>query len=927
MAQKRMKGLVIVESPAKARKINSYLGTQYTVLASMGHVRDLPESAKEIPAEIKKEPWARLGVNVDEGFAPIYVVSPEKKKVIAELKAALKNADELILATDEDREGESIGWHLQEILQPKVPVKRMVFSEITKQAIQAAIANPRMLDQNLVQAQEARRVLDRLYGYRLSPLLWKKVQSKLSAGRVQSVAVRLIVLRERERRAFRKGTYWDLKAALTNPADAPFEAQLIALGGQKIATGKDFDENTGRLKENVKALLLDETTTRELQERLQPAPWSVANIEERTGSNKPSPPFTTSTLQQESSRKLRMSARDTMSVAQRLYEEGIITYMRTDSVTLSQEAINAARDGVVSRYGQEYLSPSPRQFSTKSKNAQEAHEAIRPAGTQMQTGEELGLVGRELALYNMIWKRTVATQMADSIERYQTVTLTSMEAEFRATGHTTDFPGFRRAYVEDSDDPEAALAEQDRPLPVLAVGDTLTCTDLQALAHETQPPARYTEASLIKALEEDGIGRPSTYASVIGTIQDRYVTKAGTQLRPTFVAMAVTQLLEQHFPNLVNEKFTAGMEETLDEIAGGTSERIGYLTAFYSGAEGLDEQIKLHEEQIDPRAACTLEFPDLSAKIRVGKYGPYLVKEVDGEQVTASIPDDVAPADLTEELSEKLLREKKQGPRSLGMHPTDNVPIFVMRGPFGPYLQLGEAAVGEDAKKPKRVSIPKELDPDALTLEQAMEYLSLPRRLGEHPETGKVVNAGIGRFGPYVQHAGAYKSLNKDQNVLTIDMPAAVELLKQARQRVAPLREMGPHPVDGEPVQIFAGRYGNYVKHGDVNATLPKDATPESIEMDEAVKLLAERAARGPSKPKRGRRGAPKKAAAKSAAKKTAPKAAKKAVKKKAAKKAAKSPAVKKAAKPTPATEIQPADVPVDSNPVDVKPDDRQAPF
>jgi DNA topoisomerase-1 len=884
VAKKKLKGLVIVESPAKARKINSYLGGDYKVLASMGHVRDLPASAADIPQDVKKEAWSKLGVNVDAGFDPLYVIPKEKKKVISELKAALKEADELILATDEDREGESIGWHLAEVLQPKVPVKRMVFSEITKDAIQQAIRSPRELDKNLVSAQETRRVLDRLYGYRLSPLLWKKVAPKLSAGRVQSVAVRLIVQRELERRAFRTGTFWDLKATLATEKSATFEAQLTTVGGKRVATGKDFDENTGRVKAGVDVLLLEGPAAEALRERLQRGEWSVAGIEERQQVRNPYPPFTTSTLQQEANRKLGMSARETMQVAQRLYEDGIITYMRTDSVSLSQEAIHAARGCIESRYGAEYLSNGVRTFENRTKGAQEAHEAIRPAGTEMKTGEEHGLSGRELQLYSLIWKRTVATQMAEARLRFQTVTISAGDAEFRATGRHVEFAGFFRAYVEGVDDPEAALDDQESALPAMQSGERLACQELAAVSHETQPPARFTEATLIRTLEADGIGRPSTYASIISTIQDRgYVLKVGTQLRPTFTAMAVTKLLEKNFPQLVDETFTANMEQTLDDIATGQAQSTPYLQQFYLGKEGLDEQVKSHEENIDPREACTIELDGLSSKVRVGKFGPYLVKEQEGGPVTASLPPEVGPAEITNELADQLIEQKQQGPKSLGMHPDHGLPVFSMTGRFGPYLQLGEA--GPEGEKPKRVSIPRNIDPTQITFEQALGLLSLPRPLGDHPESGKPVKAGIGRFGPYVFHEGVFKSLPKTLDVMTVDLPTAVELLKQARTRAAatPLRELGAHPEDSQPVQVFEGKYGPYVKHGKVNATIPKETTVEEVTLEQAIELLSARAARGGAKTRAGRKAAS--PTPRAAAKKTTPRkaAGKKTAKKKSA--------------------------------------------
>jgi DNA topoisomerase-1 len=887
--KQKKKGLVIVESPAKARKIAGYLGSDYTVMASMGHVRDLPANASEIPKEIKeqKKSWASLGVNTDADFEPIYVVPPDKKKIVRELKAALKDADELILATDEDREGESIGWHLMLLLKPKVPVKRMVFSEITKEAIQHAIENPRKLDEDLVAAQETRRVLDRLYGYTLSPLLWKKIARGLSAGRVQSVAVRILVQRELERLAFRSGTFWDLKVELEAGQQKLFEAQLATLGGRKIASGKDFDENTGQLKSAANVLLLSEEDARQLQERLRQSDWTITSIEERNQVRKPSPPFTTSTLQQEGNRKLGLAARDTMRTAQRLYEDGHITYMRTDSVNLSGEAIKASRRCVADRFGDEYLSPQVRQFTSKQKNAQEAHEAIRPAGTEMKTADELGLTGREAKLYSLIWKRTIATQMAEARLKFQTVTVTVDDAEFRATGRHIEFPGFFRAYVEGTDDPEAALDDQESALPPLAEAQKLGCHELDAIGHETKPPARYTEATLVRALEAGGVGRPSTYASIIGTVQDRgYVRKVGNQLIPTFTALAVTRLLEEFFPKLVDLGFTAKMEQQLDDIAAGEAERLPYLRQFYEGEDGLEEQVKAKVETIDARTACTLKLDGLESDVRVGRYGPYFEKQKNGETLTASIPEGIAPADLNEEMADKLIEQKLAGPKSLGMHPEEGLPVYVKSGPFGPYVQLGD--IVEDGPKPKRVGITKHIDPDTLKLNTAIELLRLPRRLGEHPDTGKVVNVGIGRFGPYVKHANVYKSFSKEHTyerdgttytVLSVDLPTAVAMLKEARPTSAPtpIRELGEHPDDGAKIGIFEGRYGPYVKHGKINATIPKDREIESVRLEEALDWLAIKAA------KKG--GGRKKATKKKTTKKAASATKKKTAKKKAAKK------------------------------------------
>lgn len=882
------KGLVIVESPAKARKIAGFLGNDYEVRASMGHVRDLPEKAADIPAKMKKEAWTRLGVNVEEDFTPLYVVSPAKKKVVKELKDLLKNAETLYIATDEDREGESIGWHLIDLLQPKVPIKRMTFSEITKKAILEALENTRDVDMNQVEAQETRRVLDRLYGYTLSPLLWTKVRRGLSAGRVQSVAVRVLVQRELERRAFRSGTYWDLKATL-QAGGGTFESQLWSVDGQRIATGKDFDENTGQIKDGSKVLLLDEQRTRDLQQKLEKGTWQVSKVEHRTQMRKPPAPFTTSTLQQEANRKLNMSARETMQTAQRLYEDGNITYMRTDSVMLSQEAITATRGRIESNYGKNFLSGDVRQYSNKQKNAQEAHEAIRPAGTEMKTADELKLSGREAKLYEMIWKRTMATQMAEAELRFDTVTIQAEETEFRSTGRKVVFPGYFRAYVEGSDDPEAALEDQDSTLPDVQEGSKLDCSDIEPLSHETKPPARYTEASLVRKLEQEGVGRPSTYASIIGTIQDRgYVRKVSNQLVPTFTALAVTNLLEKYFPDMVDLQFTAEMEQSLDDISNGEGERLPYLNKFYSGEEGLSQQVETKKETIDPREVCTLKLDSLSSAVRVGRYGPFLEAEEDGETYNASLPDDLAPADLDDETANKLIELKKMGPKPIGMHPEEGLPIFVLSGPFGPYLQLGE--VSEDSeKKPKRVSIPKNIEPTEISLETAINLISLPRRVGHHPEDNRVVNAGIGRFGPYVQHAGKYKGLGKEDDVLTIGLDRAVELLKQAKTRSAPtpIKELGNHPQAEEPIAIFEGRYGPYVKCGKINATIPKDNDPKELTLDEAVRLINEKSEKTgkPIKKKTAKKKATKKKSKKKATKKKAAK--KKTAKKKATKKEA----------------------------------------
>ena len=849
-----MSTLVIVESPTKARTIRNYLPASYRVEASMGHVRDLPQSAADIPASVKGEKWAQLGVNVDSNFEPLYIVPQDKKKIVKELKEALKGVDELLLATDEDREGESISWHLLQLLQPKVPIKRMVFHEITEEAIQEAIRNCRDVDEKLVRAQETRRILDRLVGYTLSPLLWKKIAMGLSAGRVQSVAVRVLVKRERERRAFRRGSYWDLKALLavgeTNGKKTnEFEARLMTLGGRKLATGADFDESTGQIVAGRNVLLLNEAETRALQERLADKTWTVSDQEERPVTRKPSPPFTTSTLQQESNRKLGLSARDTMRTAQSLYEQGYITYMRTDSVHLSGQAIAASRDCVQQMYGTEYLSPQPRQYTTKSKGAQEAHEAIRPAGSSFRTPQQTNLSGRDLKLYDLIWKRTVATQMADARQTQITVQIQVEDAGFRASGKRIDFAGFFRAYVEGSDDPSAAIESQEVILPTMRVGDHPNCRNLEAIGHETQPPARYTEASLVKTLESEGIGRPSTYASIISTIIAKgYAQLVGNALIPTFTAFAVTDLLEKHFPEIVDPSFTSKMEQTLDDIATGEVQWLPYLREFYSGEEGLEKQVKDRESKIDPKEARTIHFGDLDAKIRISKTGAY----IESENGNINLPKDMPPADLNAEQVEILLL----GPKKLGVHPENGEPIYVKLGPYGHYVQLGDKS---DANpKPKNVSLPKGVTPETVTLEQAVGLLALPRTLGMHPDTGRKVQASLGPYGPYIVHDLGkgedgkvhkdYRSLKAADNVLTVDFDRALQLLAEPkavrgkRGTAKALRELGAHPEEGDPVNIYDGPYGAYIKYGKVNASLPEGETVESITMETALGAIAAKA-------------------------------------------------------------------------------------
>ncbi len=866
--------LVIVESPTKARTIRAFLPKEFRVEASMGHVRDLPNNASEIPAAYKGEKWANLGVNTSEDFAPLYVVPKDKKKVVKELKDALKGADQLLLATDEDREGESISWHLLELLSPKVPVKRMVFHEITKDAIHRALDQTRELDMELVHAQETRRILDRLVGYTLSPLLWKKVAWGLSAGRVQSVAVRLLVQRERARRAFRSGSYWDLKAELEQPGGR-FEAKLTHLAGERIAQGSDFDESTGGLKPGSTVKLLAESEARALRESVLALPWRVEQVEEKPTVRKPVPPFTTSTLQQEANRKLRLSARETMRTAQALYERGFITYMRTDSVHLSEQAISAARACVAEKYGDSFLSPAPRQFSTKSRNAQEAHEAIRPSGERFRTPKDTGLDGKDLALYELIWKRTVASQMADARLTMLAVEIVAGDARFRASGKRIDFAGFFRAYVEGSDDPDAALEGQELLLPALAVGDAPVCKSVEALGHQTQPPARYSEAALVKMLEKEGIGRPSTYASIIGTITDRgYATLAGNALTPSFTAFAVTALLEEHFPDLVDTSFTARMENTLDEISHGKVQWLPYLNSFFKGEKGLEAQVQQREGDIDPTASRTIVMEGLPCVVRIGRFGAYLEsKRVadDGseELVKATLPQEITPAELDAEHAEQILRQKTEGPESLGEDPETGDAIYLLFGQYGPYLQRGQ--VSEENPKPKRASLPKGVKPEDLSLDDALGLLRLPRLLGEHPDGGRI-QAGLGRFGPYVVHDKAkgekdYRSLKAEDDVLLVGLARAIELLatpKRGRGGRTALKDLGIPEGDEETIQVFDGPYGLYVKQGKVNASLPEGATADTITIEQAVELLAAKAASGKAKTR--------KPAARSAAKTTAAK-------------------------------------------------------
>lgn len=855
--------LIIVESPTKAKTIKKFLGKDIQVLACMGHVRDLPGKASEIPEEMKKEKWARLGINVKNNFQPLYVIPPGKGKTLAEIRKALKEADTLYLATDEDREGESISWHLLEVLKPKIPTKRMVFHEITNSAIKDALAHPRELDEKLVRAQETRRILDRLVGYTVSPLIWKKIAFGLSAGRVQSVALKALVDLERERMRFVSAKYWGISANLAKNTD-DFEAKLTHVKDKRVAIGKDFDEKTGKLLEKDSVFLLDAKAADQLQSKLSKSTWKVLEIEEKPVNRKPAPPFITSTLQQEANRKLGLSARETMRIAQGLYERGFITYMRTDSVNLSESSIHSSRALVKKLYGDEYLSEGPRRFSSKAKGAQEAHEAIRPS-LDFTPPQNMGLKGKEYDLYEMIWMRTIATQMADSRQLQVSASVEAVEekARFQASGMKILFPGFLRAYVEGSDDPEQALMERERFLPNFKEGEQLKYKSSEVTEHETKPPARYSEASLIQFLEKEGIGRPSTYASIVSTIIDRnYAVKNGNALVPTFTGFVVTELLSKHFQELVDTKFTSNMEEKLDEIAEGKLEYLPYLKSFYLGKDGLEEKVAKEDKKIDPEQARSLHFEHLkNLNIYVGKYGPYFeyIEPKTGEIVKASLPESMAPSDLNEGSIQSLVEQVKRGASSLGTDPVTNLPIFLKTGSYGPYLQLGEVPA-DPKQKLKRVSIPKGIDPNAIDQTLALRILELPRLVGHHPETGKEIRANVGRFGPYVVHEKDFRSLKKEDSVLDVDLKRALELFAQPKgrgRRSTPLRTVGEHPDTKEPIELFDGPYGLYVKHGKINATVPKEKKPEELTLPEALQLLAEKEAQSGGGQKKVAKGSP----------------------------------------------------------------------
>ena len=842
------KTLVIVESPAKAKTIASYLGPGFMVESSIGHIRDLPERASEIPKE-KRAKYGTLGVAIDEGFEPYYVVDPDKKRVVAELKRKLKEADELLLATDEDREGEAIAWHLLQELRPKVPVRRMVFHEITRPAIERALEDTREVDERLVDSQETRRILDRLYGYEVSPVLWKKVMPRLSAGRVQSVATRLVVEREQERRRFVSASYWDLEGSFD---PGPFRARLVQLDGKRVAQGRDFGPD-GQLKSDVARL--DEQDARNLAEGLRRSDFSVRSVEEKPYSRRPAPPFMTSTLQQEASRKLRFTAQTTMRVAQRLYERGYITYMRTDSTSLSEAALTAARRHATELFGAESVSLAPRLYDRRVKNAQEAHEAIRPAGDRFRAPAEVKseLDRDELGLYELIWRRTLASQMVDAKGRTVSIRIGAVasdgrDAEFGVSGTVITVRGFLAVYEEGRDD--EADADADPTLPDLNQADRVQLLGLEAQGHETSPPARYTEATLVKALEERGIGRPSTYASILATILDRgYVVKRGTALVPTFLAFAVTRLLEQHYGRLVDYDFTARMEDDLDRIAAGDEERVAWLTRFYKGEDGdpgLHQLVTEHLDEIDARAVNSIEIPRSDIVVRVGRYGPYLER---GEQ-RAPIPAELAPDELTAERAEELLAQPAEG-RELGFHPETGRPVLLRTGRYGPYV-TEELPEGVD-EKPRTASLLSSMSPETVALEDAVRLLSLPRVIGVDPVDGEEIVAMNGRFGPFIKKGSETRSLEGEEQLFTITPEQALALLAQPKTRRArgaakpPLRELGADPASGRPIVVKEGRFGRYVTDGETNASLRGGESVETLTLERAVELLAERRAKGPA--------------------------------------------------------------------------------
>ncbi|WP_166345293.1 type I DNA topoisomerase [Phytoactinopolyspora limicola] len=857
--------LVVVESPAKAKTIAGYLGDGYVVESSLGHIRDLPSKKTDVPATKRERYGDPVGVDVQGDFDPLYVVPAGRaKEQVKKLKSLLKDADELLLATDEDREGEAIAWHLREELKPKVPVRRMVFHEITRDAIRNAVQNPREIDEDLVDAQETRRIVDRLYGYQISPVLWRKVTQGLSAGRVQSVATRLVVDRERERMAFTPASYWDLTATLdTRGADDPstFDAKLVSVDGARVASGRDFDA-AGQVKGRGNVVVLDETRARALADALTEARYEVTSVEAKPYTRRPYAPFRTTTLQQEASRKLGYGAARTMQVAQRLYENGYITYMRTDSTTLSDSAINAARTQVRELYGPAYLPDAPRVYASKVKNAQEAHEAIRPAGDSFRTPAETGLRDDEYRLYELIWMRTVASQMKDAKGETLTVrvgaTATTGEAvEFGASGRTITFHGFLKAYVEGSDDPEAELDDREKRLPHLTEGQGLTATGVESAGHTTKPPARYTEASLVKELEEREIGRPSTYASIIRTILDRgYVFKRGNALVPAWLAFAVVRLLEEHFTRLIDYTFTAKMEDVLDEIAAGRANRAAELGQFWHGDEKIVGLKNLADNlgEIDARGISSFPIGD-GVTVRVGRYGPY-VEDADGNR--GSVPEDLPPDELTVEKARELV-EAGNGDRELGIHPDTGRTVVAKAGRYGPYVTEVLPEDTPKGTKPATASLFKSMSLDTITLDEALRLLTLPRTVGKDPE-GKEIIAANGRYGPYVKKGTDSRSLPDEESLFTVTVEEAEKLFAQpkgrrgARAATPPLKELGNDPGSGKPLVVKDGRFGPYITDGEVNVTVPRGMSVEQLSLDRAAELVAEKRAKGPAPKKRAQR-------------------------------------------------------------------------
>jgi DNA topoisomerase-1 len=917
---KNLKKLVIVESPAKARKIGGYLGEDFIVEASVGHIRDLPQRAADIPKEVKKLAWSKEGVDIENDFAPLYVINPDKKAKVAELKELMKDAEEILLATDEDREGEAIAWHLVEVLQPKIPIKRMVFNEITEEAIKAAVENTRDLDYNLIDAQETRRVLDRLYGYRLSPVLWKKVMPRISAGRVQSVATRLIVEKERERMAFISSSWWDLNAK----TDLGFTARLLSVDGKKVASTADFGADGAVKEKSLKdILLLDEKEAKALTESLKNTPLTVKSMEESPRTERPKPPFTTSTMQQDAGSRLGWGAQITMRIAQRLYENGYITYMRTDSINLSDQALKAARAAATALYGKDHVYETARLYQGKSKNAQEAHEAIRPAGDTFKTPGELApeLSRDEFALYDLIWKRTVASQMADAKKMQMRVDFDAHASDgrpciFRANGSLTVFPGFLAAYDDIATDENKDEESEDRRLPAMTVGQSVKVDEYSCEGHETKPPARYTEPALVKKLEELGIGRPSTFASIIQTIQDRgYVYKRGRALVPTFLAFSVTGLLETHFTKLVDYDFTASMEEDLDKIASGEAGRVDWLRDFYYGVDGQPglNELALDLGVIDARATNTMNLSD-TIEIRVGRYGAYLQENLPGEErKLANIPENLAPDELTLEKAIELLAAPS-GERELGIDPNTGLEVVAKSGRFGPYIteifpeppvELNDKGEPKkkrkkaDAPKPKTASLLSNMNLDTITLDDALRLLSLPRVLGTN-SAGEEITVQNGRYGPYLKAGADSRTLTSEDQLFSIDLNEALEIYskpKERRRGVAkpPLKELGVDPGSEKQVIIKDGRFGMYVTDGETNATLRRGDTLEAMTLERGLELLAGRRAweaeNGPS-PKKSR-----KKAAKTKPGDVAPTLTKNTVKKAATKKKAAKKATGKAKK------------------------------